>query len=140
MSESLIRAIDELYRKSVVAAREIDDASLTGWLEELSLEFEDRPPRTVAGGLRKAARNARRLATYWRSDGHDAAALPDWRNGVDEVLGAAGWRPHLDLARHRLAAEPSAEAFEAVKAWFRAVYFVEWMEGVTYREWLDGPG
>jgi len=135
----LIRAIDELYRRAVVEAREVDDASLAAWLEDLSLEFEERPPKRVAGALRKSARNARRLAGYWRSDDREAAALPDWRNGVDEVLGGAGWRPHLDLARHRLATDPSPEAFDAVKTWFRAVHFVEWMEGVTYEEWLDDP-
>jgi hypothetical protein len=140
MSPPLIAAVDALYERAVTAPGDLDDVELGSWLEDVSLEVEPPPPRTIVRSLRRAARNARRLARYWGSAGHDPARLPDWRNGVDEVLGATGWRPHLDLARHRLAVEPGPEAFEAVRKWFRAVHFVEWMEGVSFEEWMEQEG
>jgi hypothetical protein len=130
----LAAAVDDLYRRAVLAPQEIDDLALAGWLEEAALG--DRVDRAAARALRKAARNAARLARYWRE--HDAAGLPDWRNGVDEVLGASGWRPQLDLATTRLEAAPSPDAFDEVKHRFRAVHFTEWMEGVSFEEWHEG--
>ena len=130
---SLAASVDELYRRAVLEPGEIDDHGLAGWLEEAALG--GRVDRAAARALRKAARNAARLARYWAD--RDPAALPDWRNGVDEVLGASGWRPQLDLATAGLEAAPSPEAFEEVKRRFRAVHFAEWMEGLSFEEWSD---
>jgi hypothetical protein len=130
---SLAATVDDLYRRAVLAPGEIDDHGLAGWLEEAAIG--GRIDRTAARALRKAARNAARLARYWAA--RDPAGLPDWRNGVDEALGASGWRPQLDLAIARLEAEPSAEAFEEVKRRFRAVQFTEWMEGISFEEWNE---
>lgn len=138
MGEALIDAVDRLYRRAVTAPSELDDAALAQWMEDVALAWEGGADKLVVRALRRAARNARRLAGYWASGDRDPARLPDWRSGVDEVLGGAGWRPHLDLARHRLAADPSPASFGAVKDWFRAVHFAEWMEGVPYEEWVDG--
>jgi hypothetical protein len=140
VSPPLIAAVDALYERAVTAPGDLDDVELGRWMEEVSLDLDRPPPAAIVRSLRKAARNARRLSRYWGSPGRDPARLPDWRNGVDEVLGATGWRPHLDLARHRLAVEPTPEAFEAVKTWFRAVRFVEWMEGVSFAEWMEEEG
>jgi hypothetical protein len=130
---SFAASADDLYRRAVLTPGEIDDHGLAAWLEEAALS--GRVDRSAARALRKAARNAARLARYWTE--RDASSLPDWRNGVDEVLGASGWRPQLDLATARLEAEPSPEAFEEVKRRFRAVHFTEWMEGVSFEEWVE---
>ena len=133
----LVESIDALYELAVSEPSSIDDAELARWLEDVAFGLEGRIEKTTARALRKAARNARRLARYWSDGDHDSGRLPDWRNGVDEVLGGAGWRPHLDLARAELAASPTATAFDEVKHWFRAVHFTEWMDGVTFEEWLE---
>ena len=133
----LIASLDALYERAVLDPDSIDDAELARWLDEIAFVLDGRIDRATAKPLRKAARNARRLARYWGGDGGDPQRLPDWRNGVDEVLGGAGWRPHLDLARAELGAAPTPAAFEEVKHWFRAVHFSEWMEDVTFDEWLE---
>ena len=130
---SLADSIDDLYRRAVLVPGEIDDHGLAAWLDEVA--FGGRIDKAAARALRKAARNAARLARYWTE--RDPAGLPDWRNGVDEVLGASGWRPQLDLATAALEAEPSPEAFQEVKRRFRAVHFAEWMEGVSFEEWYE---
>ncbi len=127
-------AVDGLYERAVTAPGTLDDHDLGRWMEDVAAAMEGRVDTAVARAVRKAARNARRLSRYWAQ--HDPGRLPEWRNGVDEVLGAAGWRPHLDLARRRLDVDPSPQAFDEVKRWFRAVHFTEWMEGVTFEEWL----
>ncbi len=133
----LTSSVDALYEMAVFDPASIDDAELARWLEDVAFFIEGRVDKVTAKALRKAARNARRLARYWGGDDRDPGRLPDWRNGVDEVLGGAGWRPHLDLARAELAADPSPEAFDAVKHWFRAVHFTEWMDGVSFEEWVE---
>jgi hypothetical protein len=138
VSSAPIDAIDALYRTAVTAGAGLDDDELRRWMEEASFSFEGRIDRAAGRALGKAARNARRLARYWAADEHDPERLPDWRNGVDEVLGGSGWRPQLDLARRELEVAPSPDAFDAVKRWFRAVHFAEWMEGVSYEQWAGG--
>ena len=136
----LIDAVDGLYRRAVESAVELDDAELGRWMEEIALHLDSPLTKAAARALRKAARNARRLARYWSYDRHDPTRLPDWRNGVDEVLGGGGWNPQLALARHDLEGDPSPEAYAEVKRWFRAVHFAEWMEGVSFEEWLASRG
>jgi hypothetical protein len=132
-----IAALDDLYRRAVESGADLDDSELGRWLEDVGFQLEGRVDREVARALRRGARNARRLARYWSSPGREPRRLPDWRSGVDEVLGGIGWRPHLDLARHRLATDPTPASFAGVKHWFRAVHFAEWMEGVSFEEWRE---
>ena len=134
---ALIEAVDGIYRRAVESGAELDDAELGRWVEEITLHLDPRATKAALSALRKAARNARRLARYWSSGSNDPTRLPDWRNGVDEVLGGAGWRPHLALATDDLELHPSPEAFAEVKRWFRTVHFTEWMEDVSFEAWLE---
>jgi hypothetical protein len=134
---SLIPAVEDLYRRAVLCAPDVDDEELARWIDDMASTFESRPDRQVGRAIRRAARNGGRIARYWRSGDRRPDRLPDWRNGVDEVLGGRGWQPHLDLARRELESAPSPEAFQAVKRWFRAVHFTPWMEGVSFEQWLE---
>jgi len=126
--------VDDLWRVAIEDPAVVDDAMLAEWLAEASTAFEPPMPKEPGAVLRKAVRLARKLARYW--DEHDATALPEWRNGVDEALGAFGWEPQLDLVRWSLEEMPDAATFDAVKERFRAVHFTPWMEGVSFEEWL----
>lgn len=126
--------IDDLWRRAIEDPVAIDDATLSEWLSEASAELGTPPAKEAARVLRKAVRSARKLASYWEQ--RDAATLPDWRNGVDEALGALGWEPQLDLVRWGLEDSPDPATFDEVKVRFRAVHFTPWMEGVPYEEWL----
>lgn len=128
--------VDDLWERAVTAPLTLDESTLAGWLSEASALLGDRVPKEPGRILRKAVRLARKLAAYWQA--HDPTTLPDWRNGVDEALGALGWEPQLDLARWSLHEAPDAESFDEVKRRFRAVHFTPWMEGVSYEEWLQG--
>jgi hypothetical protein len=98
-------------------------------------------PRPVARELRRGSRQARKLARYWEGAAAGGRRVPDdWRGAVDEALGGRGWAPSLEVARHGLAAAPSPELFEEVKARFRVVHFRPWMEGLGYDEWLAQQG
>jgi len=122
--------VDSLYRRAILSSDEIDDAALAEWMEEA---FEAvGHDRVQAKALRAAVRFSRKLATYYSTP---RATLPDWRNGVDEALGARGWEPQLDLVRHDLATAPGPDLFEAMKVRHRAVHFTEWMEGVSFEAW-----
>lgn len=132
---SALRAVDELYRRAVEEAPLVDDEWLAHWLSETADALGDRVDAVIARSVRTAARRARRLARYWSA--HDPARLPDWRNGVDEVFGAAGWQPALAVARRGLELEPTPEAFLEVQERFRAVHFRPWMEGVSFEEYLE---
>jgi len=125
-----VELVDALYRRAVETAAEIDDSSLAEWMEEAFAAVGH--DREQAKALRAAIRFTRKLAARFAEG---AAPLPDWRNGVDEVLGSRGWEPQLDLVRHALAKSPSAELFAAMKVRHRAVHFSEWMDGVEYAEW-----
>lgn len=129
---SLIAAalVDDLYRQAVLTPGAIDDAALTEWMEQAmeAVAYD----RAMARPLRAAVRHARRLASRL---GSAAQRFPDWRNGVDQVLGTRGWEPQLDLMRLGLEQQPDPELFAAVKERYRAVHFTEWMEGVEYEEW-----
>jgi hypothetical protein len=122
--------VDGLYRRAIETPAEVDDASLAEWMEEAFEAISH--DRTQAKALRAAVRLGRKLAFYYSVP---RAALPDWRNGVDEVLGTRGWEPQLDLVRHDLTRAPSADLFAAMKERHRAVHFTEWMDGVSYEEW-----
>jgi hypothetical protein len=125
-----VELVDALYRHAIESPTDIDDAYLAEWMEEaFAAVGHDRDQAKV---LRAAIRLARKLASRVRTgSGH----LPDWTNGVDEVLGARGWEPQLDLVRHALEATPGPELFAEMKVRHRAVHFTEWMEGVEYEEW-----
>lgn len=127
-----LELVDGLYRSAILEPATIDDPSLAEWMEAAAESVAlDREQIKV---LRKVVRHARKLAATFSSR---RAEFPDWRHGVDEVLGARGWEPHLDLVRRELASHPSEEVFAAVKQWHRAVHFTEWMEGVPFEEWGD---
>lgn len=128
--------VDDLYRRAVEDPGSIDDHSLGEWMEGAGESVAG--DREQAKALRRAVRNARKLATYWTE--RDGVSLPDWRNGVDEALGGRGWEPQLDLLKNEWDQSPSATLFEALKDRHRAVHFTEWMEGVGYEEALGlGP-
>ena len=128
-----LELVDGLYQAAIVDPASIDDPMLAEWMESaVEAVGIDRDQMKV---LRKVVRQARKLATVF---GTRVASFPDWRHGVDEVLGARGWEPHLDLVRNELATHPSADGFAAVQQWHRAVHFTEWMEGVSFEEWRDG--
>jgi hypothetical protein len=128
--------IDDLWRQSVQTPLAVDDTFLADWMAEAGALLGPPLPKGPARVLRRAVRDARKLARYWQE--HDPTALPDWRNGVDEALGAAGWEPQLDLVRWSLEESPDAAAFEDVKRRFPAVNFTPWMEGVSFEEWMAG--
>lgn len=129
-----VRLLDDLYRRAIEDPEAIDDPLLIEWMERAGEAV--RGDREQAKVLRKAVRTARKLARYWGERG--PAALPDWRNGVDEALGGRGWQSQLDLVMNELAERPDPELFEAAKGLHRTVTFTEWMEGVSYDEWLAG--
>lgn len=127
-----VALVDDLYRRAVQAADTIDDPLLAEWMEHAgeAVGFD----RQQAKALRKAVRTARRLSRYWSE--RAGTELPDWRNGVDEALGARGWEVHLVLVMNALDAAPDADLFEEARRLHRAVTFTEWMEGVSYDEFV----
>ncbi len=128
-----VELVDNLYRRAVESPAGVDESSLAEWMEEA---FETiGHDRTQAKALRKAVRLARKMAAHFADE---RPRLPDWRNGVDEVLGTRGWEPQLDLVRNELASAPTGDVFAAVKERHRAVHFTEWMEGVSFEEWRAG--
>jgi hypothetical protein len=128
-------AVDDLYRRAVEAPAEIDDAVLLEWLDEASEMLGPVVPKDDGRVLRKVVRSARKLAAYWVENDR---SLPDWRNGVDEALGARAWESQLDLVMNGLGRDPDPMLFDEAKARFRAARFEEWMEGVSYEEWVEG--
>ena len=128
-------AVDDLYRRAVEEPSAIDDAALLDWLGEASELLGPIVPKEDGRVLRKVVRSARKLAAYWA--GKDRR-LPDWRNGVDEALGARAWEAQLDLVRNGLRRDPDPGLFADAKARFRAARFEEWMEGISYEAWLEG--
>jgi hypothetical protein len=127
--------VDELWRRAVEDPAGIDDPALAEWLAETSGVLGETTDKQPAAVLRKAVRLARKLAKYWGE--HDPSSLPDWRNGVDEALGTAGWEPQLDLVLWGLDDAPDPVTFEEAKTRFRAARFTPWMEDVSYEEWLE---
>jgi hypothetical protein len=135
-AETLLGAIDDLYRCAVENPSMVDDEWLAQWLHETAALLEPPVDRVMARQVRTAARRARRLARYW--DERDPNVLPDWRTGVDEALGGAAWQPALAIARRGLELEPSPEVFREVQERFRAVHFQPWMEDVCFEDYLKG--
>ena len=129
-----VGAIDDLYRRSVEAPASIDDAALQEWLGGVSETLGPVVAKDDGKVLRRVVRSARKLSTYWSSR---ERALPDWRNGVDEALGARAWEAQLELVMNALRRDPDPGLFDEAKARFRAARFEEWMEGVSYEEWLE---
>lgn len=131
---ALVGRIDDLYRTAVTDPAAVDDRLLADWAE---VAFEEsRGDRATARPIRLAVRTARKLARYWTD--RNPAALPNWRNGVDEALGGLGWRAQLGVLDAALEITPDPEVFELKRDVYRAVHFTEWMEGVGYEEWLAG--
>ncbi len=130
----VVSLVDDLYRRAVDSPQDIDESLLIEWMEQASdaTGFD----RQQAKVLRKVTRIARKLAAYWQE--HDGSGLPDWRNGVDEMLGGRGWQCQLDILTNGLEAAPDEELFDAAKERHRAAHFTEWMEGVSYEEWFAG--
>jgi hypothetical protein len=125
-------AVDHLFRDAVLHPGDIDEHRLVDFMSETAaLVGHDRDQLKP---LRRAVRLARKLAKYW--DDRDPTVLPDWRNGVDETLGAIGWRPQLDLVKTGLETAPDPVLYDAVKERHRAVHFTPWLEGVGFEEWL----
>ena len=127
-------AVDDLYRRAVENADEIDDPVLLDWLSDASDSLGPVVSKEDARVLRLAVRLARKLAGYWTERG--GATLPDWRNGVDEALGSRAWEVQLELVMNALERDASPDLFQAAKIRFRAARFEEWMEGVDYEEWV----
>lgn len=127
-------AVDDIYRRAVESPGDIDDTALVEWLAEASHALGSVVPKEDARVLRRVVRTTRKLAAYWTERG--SAALPEWRNGVDEALGARGWEAQLELVMNALDRTPDAALYEEAKARFRTARFQEWMEGVAYEEWL----
>jgi len=128
-------AIDDLYRRAVEEPESIDDASLLEWLSEASELLGPVVEKEDGKVLRRVVRSARKLAAYWSASDRD---LPDWRNGVDEALGARAWEAQLEIVMHGLRRDPDPGLFDEARSRFRAARFEEWMEGVAYEEWLEG--
>lgn len=128
------RWVDDLYRRAVEDPEGVDEPALVDWMAEAGalVGHADKAIRRI---LRRVIRDARKLVAYWQS--RDASGLPDWRNGIDEALGARGWEPQLDLITAALAADPTHELFEEMRERYRAVHFRPWMEDVTFEEWLE---
>lgn len=135
---ALLDAIEDLYRRAVEDSEGIGDEALAGWLEGAVSAMDAPPDRVTAREAAKAARRARRVARYWSVPDRDGSHLPDWRNGVDEALGAAAWRPSLEIARRGLEIDPGPEVYAVVQDLFRIVHFQPWMEGVSFEEYLAG--
>lgn len=128
-------AVDDLYRRSVESPEVIDDAALLDWLGEVSDLLGPVVPKEDGKVLRRVVRTARKLAAYWSERDR---SLPDWRNGVDEALGARAWEAQLALVMNALRRQPDPGLFEEAKSRFRAARFEEWMEAVSYEEWVAG--
>lgn len=128
------RWVDDLYRRAVQEPDGIDDVNLGDWMAEAG-ELVGAADKSTRRILRRVVRDARKLAAYWAS--RDSSGLPDWRNGIDEALGARGWEPQLDLVAAALAADPSPELFEEMRDRYRAVHFQPWMDGVSFEEWMQ---
>lgn len=125
-------AIDDLYRRAVEEPESIDDATLLDWLGDASELLGPVVPKDDGKVLRRVVRSARKLAAYWSDSDRD---LPDWRNGVDEALGARAWEAQMDIVMQGLRRDPDPGLFAEAKSRFRAARFEEWMEGVSYEEW-----
>jgi hypothetical protein len=131
-ASSLAIDIDELYQRAVQDPKAIEEAFLVEWLERMAEATAH--DRQHAKAIRRALRISRKLAAYWAE--RDSSQLPDWRHGVDELLGGRGWQAQLDIVMSALEVDPDPELFEEAKRRNRAVNFTEWMEGVGYEEWL----
>ena len=131
-ASSLAVDIDELYQRAVQDPESIGEPFLVEWMERMAEATAH--DRQHAKAIRRALRTSRKLAVYWAE--RDPARLPDWRHGVDEVLGGRGWQAQLDIVMSALKAAPDPHLFDEAKERSRAVHFTEWMEGVSYEEWL----
>jgi hypothetical protein len=130
-----LRLVDDLYERVVVAPEAWTDAALEEWGGEV---FADGPPpsRETAREVRRCLRIAKRLRDFWLNppDGVPSDA-GDWRTRVDMAFGIRAWRPVLGIAQAGLREAPSSELYEEVKARFREVHGVPWMDGVSYADW-----
>lgn len=134
MTLGIIASLDRLYEAVVGDPTAWDDAAFAAWLDDFQAGMEP-PPKAVAREVRRAVRNARRLARFWSER---ATASGDWRSAVDVALGGRGWEPTLALARLGLEEAPSPELFAEAKRRFQVVHFRPWLEGVGFDEWLAG--
>lgn len=132
----LLRRVDELFESVVTDAAAWNDPAFAEWGSEA---VSDGPvSKDTARLLRRCLRVAQKLQRFWLDP---PPSVPEsWTARVDVALGAAAWRPTLDLARLGLETAPSEALFEEVKARFRLVHSDRWMEGVGYDEWRMQQG
>jgi hypothetical protein len=132
----LLSAIDSLYARVIADSAAWGDQALGEWLEEVLGSLEPPVDRTLATGVRRAARCASRLANHWGDSRRAGKAPVAWQGAVDAALGSRGWEPSLTVARRGLEVEPSPELFEEVRRLHRMVHLQPWMEGTSYSQWL----
>ncbi len=134
MSDTLIllRAIDRLYADVVTAPEAWGEQAFADWASDATA---GGVTKHQARAVRRCMRMAERLRDFWLR-GEAAVVADDWRTRVDVALGPRAWRPTLELARHGLDSQPSAEMFEQVQTRFRVVNSEPWMDGMDYDTWL----
>lgn len=132
---ALVAALDDLYRRVVADPAAWSEPELAAWLEDLAGQHPEGIDRAAARHVRRAARQAAKLARFWRARPDRPT---DWRSAVDEALGSPAWAPTLELARLGLESDPDPELYEVVAARFRVVHFRPWLDGIGYEEWLAG--
>jgi hypothetical protein len=132
---SYVAALDDLYRRVAAQPSDWTEREFAAWLEDLAGQYPEGIDRATARWIRRAVRQAAKLARYWSA--RPAAERPgDWRSAVDEALGSPGWAPSLEVARSGLEQHPDSELFDLVAARFRVVQFRPWLDGIGYEEWL----
>jgi hypothetical protein len=139
-ASALIDAIDHLYERVMDDPEGFDEQDVAEWYGETLSVFDGPLDRQYARWVRRATRLALRLGRYW-SDADRAGPRPvDWRNGVDQAHGPAGWQPSLEIARRGLELEPTQELYEEMQNRFREVMLQPWLD-LTWEEWLaDSEG
>lgn len=132
----LLSAIDSLYTRVIADPAAWGGQALGEWLEEILGSLDPPVDRTLATGMRRAARCAFRLVNHWGDPQRAGKAPVAWQGAVDAALGSRGWEPSLMVARRGLEVEPSLELFEEVRRLHRMVHLQPWMEGTSYLQWL----
>jgi hypothetical protein len=114
----LIADLDQLFESVVQGPDEWDEHRFAEWVTE---RLDDGEPlgKEPSRLLQQGVRRAQRLQRYWADRPHP----PDWRMGVDEALGSAGWRVGLDLARWGLLEDPDPALYAEYARLFQAVKF-----------------
>ena len=116
--------VDDLYRAAITAPASLDDSYLAEWMEQAAEAAAY--DRAQMAPLRAAVRLARKMA---RRLGDTPGRYPDWKIGVDDLVGSRGWEPQLDLVKRGLLLDDSPEVVAAMRERHRAVHFTEWDPG-----------